>query len=132
MIPSLRRTCLASILLAGTAAADGPPKFLEDTLPGQVLGPLMQSYGALDGEGAALDPKSRELIALAVAAQIPCDYCVKFHGDNARDLGASEAELREATATAGFVRMWSTVLHGADYDLDAFAAEHDAMRAASR
>ena len=132
MIPLLRRACLASILLGGTVAADGPPKFFEDTLPAQTLGPLMEAYGALNGEDAALDPKTRELIALAVAAQIPCDYCVKAHGDNARDLGASGAELREAAATAGFVRMWSTVLQGADYDFEAFGAEHEKMRAAAR
>ena len=132
MASSLRRACLASFLLVGTAAADGPPTFFEDTLPSRALGPLMQAYGTLADEDAALDPKTRELIALAVAAQIPCDYCVEAHGGNARDLGASEEELREAVAVAGFVRMWSTALHGAAYDLEAFVAEHERMRAASR
>jgi len=83
----------------------------------------------LSGEQAKLDGKTRELIALAVAAQIPCAYCVYFHDKSARAKGASDAEVREAVATSAHVRHWSTVLNGMAYDLDAFKAEVDALMA---
>ena len=113
--------------LAGPAMAQDAPPFFANTLPSQSVGPILEGYGALRGEGAALDAKTSELIALAVAAQIPCEYCVYAHAKNARSAGATEAELREAVATAGMVRLFSTALHGAAYDLEAFKTEHDAV-----
>jgi AhpD family alkylhydroperoxidase len=64
---------------------------------------------------------------LGVSAQIPCGYCVYAHAKNARAAGATEAQVREAVAAAGAVRMWSTVLHGMNYDYDKFTAEVDEM-----
>lgn len=72
-----------------------------------------------------LDPKTRELILLAVSAQIPCEYCVYYHRSAARASGASEQELREAVLMAAVIRHWSTILHGAQYDMDAFRSETD-------
>ena len=83
----------------------------------------------LANQPAKRDAKTRELIALAVAAQIPCAYCVYVHNKNARANGASESEVREAVATAAHVRHWSTVLNGMAYDFDAFKAEVDSMSA---
>ena len=42
---------------------------------------------------------------------------------NARAHGASDAESREAVATAATVRHWSTVLNGMAVDFEAFKAE---------
>ena len=81
----------------------------------------------LEGEGAALDAKTRELVSLGVAAQIPCSYCVYAHTSKARALGASEAEIREAVAAAATTRQWSTVLNGMQYDLQAFKDEYDEL-----
>jgi len=119
------------LLLAGSALAhaDGPPDYFRTTIPPTVLGPLLEGYGALSGESAALEPKVRELIALAVAAQIPCTYCVHAHAANAKASGATEEEVLAAVATAGYVRLFSTALHGSEYDFDAFVAEHDARLA---
>ena len=41
------------------------------------------------GKDAKLSAKTRELIALGVAAQIPCAYCVYVHTKNATAEGAS-------------------------------------------
>lgn len=109
------------------AIAQDAPKFFSDTYPSQALGPAMAWYGSLQGEDAALDAKTRELIALGVAAQIPCTYCVYAHRKGAEAAGASEAEIREAVATAAAIRNWSTVLNGMAYDLEAFKAEVDQM-----
>ena len=129
------RLIIAGILAAGLglpAVAQEAPAFFKDSLPQHAMGPMLQAYKTFQGEGAALDAKTRELIALAVSAQIPCAYCVYAHRNSALQLGATEAELREAVTMAGYIRMWSTTFHGAEIDLDAFKAEHDALRAASQ
>lgn len=114
-------------LLAGVASAGEPPKFFKDTYPEYALDSALKARGILEGEGSALDAKTRELIALAVSAQIPCSYCVYAHSKNARANGATEAEIREAVATAATTRQWSTVLNGMGYSLEAFKAEVDKM-----
>lgn len=67
-----------------------------------------------------LDGKTKELIGLAVAAQIPCEYCVYFHTEAARANGASEQQIREAISMASVTRMASTVLNGTHVDMAQF------------
>jgi AhpD family alkylhydroperoxidase len=105
-----------------------PPRFYRDTFPEHALQSRLQAEQVLVGDSAKLDDKTRELIALGVAAQIPCRYCVYVHDRNARALGATEAEIREAVATAAHVRHWSTVLNGMAYEFDAFKAEVDQLQ----
>ena len=116
-------------LLATSALGQEPPKFYKDTYPEHALKARLDAEKVLIGKDAKLDPKTRELIALGVAAQIPCTYCVYAHDKNARAAGASEAEIREAVATAAHVRHWSTVLNGMGYDFETFKAEVDQMHA---
>lgn len=123
---------VAALALAATSsAAQNAPRFFSETYPSHALGPAMQWYGSLGGEGAELDAATRELVMLGVAAQVPCDYCVYAHARNARAAGATEAQIREAVAAAAAVRMWSTVLNGMNYDYAEFTAEIDGMHAAS-
>ena len=82
------------------------------------------SSGNPDGE---IPAKYRELIALGVAAQIPCAYCAYAHTAFAKANGASDAEVREAIAYAAEVRLWSTILNGSQYDLDQWRAEIDGI-----
>src|SRR5690606_13132314 len=70
-----------------------------------------------------LNGKTKELIGLAVAAQIPCQYCIYFHTAAAKANGATEEEIREAVAMAAIVRHWSTVLNGMQVDLADFERE---------
>jgi AhpD family alkylhydroperoxidase len=64
---------------------------------------LVQAYQGLaaaqNGAGA-LDPKTRELIAMAVAVTTKCDGCISSHAKAAREAGATEAELADALGTA--------------------------------
>ena len=69
-----------------------------------------------DGKGA-LDPKTMQLIGLAVASQIPCEYCTYYHRKAAASLGATKQEIAEAAAMAGYVRNWSAVLYGTGADI---------------
>lgn len=78
---------------------------------------------------SALDGKTKELLGLAVAAQIPCQYCIYFHTAAAKLNGASDEEIREAVAMAAIVRHWSTVLHGMQVDQATFRKETDAILA---
>ena len=74
-----------------------------------------------------LDGKTKELIGLAVAAQVPCTYCVYFHTAAAKANGATDEEVREAVAMASIARHWSTVLNGMQVDLAAFKHETDTV-----
>lgn len=121
---------LASVLILGVsgfAIAQDAPRFFTETYPEHALESTLEARGVLEGEQAELDAKTRELIGVAVAAQIPCAYCSYAHTKKARAEGASEAEIREAVATAAQVRHWSTVLNGMQYDFDAFKAEYDEL-----
>mgnify|MGYP000986468265 CR=1 FL=1 len=76
------------------------------------------------GEGnTVLEPKVKSLINLAVAAQIPCRYCIWLESKMAKDRGASDEEIAEAVALAGYVRHWSAVLNGLQIDFENFKTE---------
>lgn len=72
-----------------------------------------------------LDAKTKELLGLAVSAQVPCHYCIYFHTAAAKAHGATDEEIQETVAMAAIVRHWSTVLNGMQVDLDTFKQETD-------
>jgi AhpD family alkylhydroperoxidase len=76
-------------------------------------------------ENTALNPKVKQLIGLAVSAQVPCNYCVYFHTEVAKAYGATPEEIKEAVALAAISRHWSTVLNGMAIDMTTFRAEVD-------
>jgi AhpD family alkylhydroperoxidase len=69
----------------------------------------------------------RELIQLAVAAHITCDYCVYFHTESAKAYGAADEELKEAVAMGAQTRHWSMILQGAQIELEIFKKEFNQM-----
>jgi AhpD family alkylhydroperoxidase len=77
----------------------------------------------LEPENNALEPKVKSLINLAVAAQIPCRYCIWLETKMAKDRGASDEEIAEAVAHAGYVRHWSAVINGLQIDFETFKTE---------
>jgi AhpD family alkylhydroperoxidase len=116
------RTLLASaglaLLLAfameTSVSAQEAPAWMKQTLPDQALKPLWDEYLAVMNPTGALDGKTKQLIALGVAAQIPCAYCVFAHTKAAKAAGATDAQIREAIATAALIRFNSTMLNGSD------------------
>jgi AhpD family alkylhydroperoxidase len=72
-----------------------------------------------------LDGKTKELVGLAVAAQVPCAYCVVFHTEAAKLNGATEQEIREAVAMGAITRHWSTEHNGSLVDETQFRREVD-------
>jgi AhpD family alkylhydroperoxidase len=71
----------------------------------------------------ALAGRTKELIGLGVAAQIPCHYCIYAHTSFARLNGASDTEIGEAVAMAALTRHWSTYLNGIQTDETKFRGE---------
>lgn len=70
---------IAAILaasLAGPSMAQDAPDFFTATTPPPVLGPLLQTYGALNGEASELDTRTRELIASAVRIELVFTACL--------------------------------------------------------
>lgn len=71
----------------------------------------------------AVPSKYKELIGLAVAAQMQCAYCVAFHTEMARLHGASESEIEDAVHMAKHTAGWSSYLQGMQVDLSSFKRE---------
>lgn len=64
---------------------------------------MLEAYrnlSAAQGSNGALDAKTRELIALAVAVTTRCDGCIASHAAAAQKAGATEAEVSDALGTA--------------------------------
>jgi AhpD family alkylhydroperoxidase len=141
---------LASALVLAGALATAPPASAEDAGARAAYQDIEQTLGLVPSffrlfpepgiAGAwasfkavqlspdtALNGKMKELIGLAVAAQIPCQYCVYFHTAAAKANGATEQEIREAMAMAAIVRHWSTVLQGMQVDAAGFRTETDTV-----
>lgn len=105
---------LVFVVASSSAFAQETPEWMKQTLPDQVLKPHWDEYLAVMNPTGALDGKTKHLIALGVAAQIPCEYCVFAHTKGARAAGATDAQIKEAIATAALVRFNSTMLNGSD------------------
>jgi AhpD family alkylhydroperoxidase len=127
---------LAAPLAAAPAAADGMsydatlkdieatfgsvPTFVK-AVPKAALPGAWQEEKMLElSDDTALPPKVKALISLAVAAQIPCEYCIWADTANARRAGASDEEIGEAVAMAALTRHWSTLFNGLQVDFATF------------
>ncbi len=101
------------------------------TLPDvAVAGAWAEIKGVQLNPNTALNGKTKELMGLAVASQIPCQYCIYFHTIAAKANGASDEEIKEAVAMAAIVRHWSTMLNGSQVDLATFKQQTDDLFAA--
>lgn len=78
-----------------------------------------------DNPNTKLDAKTKQLIGLAVAAQVPCDFCIVYHTEAARANGATTQELQEAVALAASVRQNSTIMNGMQVDKAQFRRDLD-------
>ncbi len=108
-------------------AAFGTVPVMMKVYPEHLRASAWEWFKATQSPDAAIPAKYSELISLGVASQIPCDYCVYAHTTMAKMLGATDAEIQEAVASAANTRHWSTVLNGADVSLDEFKKEWDGI-----
>ena len=72
-------------------------------------------------KSGALDAKTRELMALAVAVTLRCDGCITTHVDLARKQGATSDEITDALGVAVMVNAGAALVYSAR-TIDAFHA----------
>ena len=77
----------------------------------------IKEFGALSvaaTAGKALDPKPKELMALAIGIAVHCDGCVAYHTRAAHKLGATRDEVAETVALALYMGGGPAAVYGAD------------------
>lgn len=61
----------------------------------------------------ALDPKTKELIALAIGIAVRCDGCIAFHAKAALQYGATRDEVMETAGMAVYMGGGPSFIYGA-------------------
>ena len=102
---------------------------LFEIIPDYQVPGMWEYFKTVNSPQNAIPPKYRELINLAVAAQIPCDYCIFYHTEAAKAFGATEDEVKESIVLASGTRAFSMILQGNGVDLDQFKDEFRQMMA---
>ena len=69
-------------------------------------------------KNSGFDAKTMQLIHLAAAAGMKCEYCIVAHTAMAKGAGATDEQVKTAIMAAGVVAINSTVLYGNQYDLN--------------
>ncbi len=90
-----------------------------------VLGTWKEIKGIYLNPNSTIPPKYKDLIGLAVAAQIHSSYSIYYAAQSAILQGASREEINEAIAMAGITRLWSTILTGNQIDEKNFTTQAD-------
>jgi len=108
------------------------PEFLAKFPASALPGAWKEFKNVEASRDTAIAPKYKSLIGLAVAAQIPCKYCIIADTEFARADGATDAEIGEAVAMAGLVRHWSTWLNGTQVSETTFKKDVDAIVAGAK
>lgn len=98
-----------------------------EVFPKYALAGAWENFKQLNSPESKIPAKYRELLQLAVASQIPCQYCIYFHTAAAKAYGATEEEIREAVAQGAQTRHWSMILQGNQVDLQSFKDEFDGI-----
>jgi AhpD family alkylhydroperoxidase len=70
------------------------------------------TFDELATKAGAIPAKYKELMAVAVALTTQCPYCIEIHSKKARQAGATEQELAEATIVAASLRAGAAMTHG--------------------
>jgi AhpD family alkylhydroperoxidase len=99
------------------------PQFMKLVPELSLPGAWMDMKGLQMSDATALPGKIKELVGLAVSAQIPCEYCIFAHTEFAKLNGASDAEIAEAVAMGAMTRRWSTFMNGIQTDETKFRSE---------
>lgn len=103
------------------------PTFLKQFPKEGITGAWMDMKGIQLGSSTQIPGKYKELIGVAVAAQIPCRFCSYFHTEAAKLNKATEHEISEAIAMAATTRKWSTFLTGIQMNEQVFKKDVDKM-----
>lgn len=92
------------------------PEFFK-AFPEARLPQLWHDYETVQlGPNTSLDAKTKQLIALAVAASNNCGACVYFQSSAAVANGATGQEIQEAVALSVIGNAWSKILSAGSFD----------------
>ncbi len=75
----------------------------------------------------ALDPKTKELIALAISVAVRCDDCIAFHAKAAVDQGATSDEVHETLGMAIYMGAGPSAMYAA-HALEAYQQFSEAKK----
>jgi AhpD family alkylhydroperoxidase len=114
------------------ATMGGVPGFIKALPPAALPGAWAELKAIELSPDTALSAKEKSLISLAVAAQIPCQYCIYADTHSARQAGATDEEIAEAVTMAALARHWSTIFNGLQIDFDQFKKEFDSAMAVGK
>ncbi len=92
-----RKDNLGQLKTIGAQAPDGMQAFM--------------AFSQTAFSGGALDEKTKELIAVAVAIGVKCSYCIDVHTAKAREAGATDKELAEASLVAAAIGAGAAMTH---------------------
>lgn len=106
------------------------PRFFQAMSDAAIGGAWAEMKGLQLNPNSALPGKTKELIGLGVAGQVPCRYCTYAHIEFAKLNGASPAELAEATAVAALSRQFTAYTHGTQ--VEPATAQSDLKRIVER
>lgn len=84
---------------------------------GQRLPKTMESFNLLHQSSivdGALDSKTKELIALAIAITVRCDGCIAFHVHDALGSNATSSEIVETIGVAVLMGGGPSVVYGCE------------------
>ena len=118
----LIRTVLAALALgAPTIAFAGTDHPILTPLEPESMGRAYTEFLLAQpgfAKNSGFDAKTMQLIHLAAAAGMKCEYCIVAHTAMAKGAGATDEEIKIAIMAAGVVAINSTVLYGHQYDLN--------------
>jgi AhpD family alkylhydroperoxidase len=103
------------------------PPFLKRFPPDAIAGAWREMRDVEMNPQSALPGKTKSLIGIAVAAQIPCRFCLAADKAFVKMEGASDREIEEAIAMGAITRHWSTYLNGMDFDERVFRRDVDRL-----
>lgn len=83
---------------------------LAKALPDEMGGFMKLHDAAL--EDGALDPKTKELIALGIAISVRCEPCIVSHTDSLIAMGVTREEIEETIAVALFMGGGPSLVYG--------------------
>lgn len=104
-------------------------KELKDYAPKQLE--AFESFNDKVFQEGALTLKEKEIIAVAIAHVTTCPYCIDIHTKNAKEQGASLAELTEAVFVTSAIEAGGVITHGSHAHLAYEGEEVDSLYSAS-
>ena len=79
---------------------------------------LEAAHAVSEAAGKKLDPKTKELIIIAVSAVNGCTYCLDAHRSAALQLGVTDEEITAAVEVASAISLFNTFNKAIDLNSD--------------